>query len=259
MGTKLIERLRAGARVQKNLFECIDTMTKEMLRCGQWKTGADFQRWIGGLWYRYPSWMATMGGAGKGILAVRRFVLNLRSFLLVALLSAVGASAQVTLPRVLSSHMVVQRDLPVHVWGMVDTGRRGERRVSAARRARPAPDRWGGGAFISKPGAAGGPFALTVTGTPANGAAQTVTLDDVLVGDVWVASGQSNMEFAMRQAATAEQDLPHAGNAQIRLLMVKKKAVDYPLDDVETEGWTVSTPETAKRFFRGGVVLCAGD
>ncbi len=222
-------------------------MTKEMLRCGHWKTGADIQHWIGGLWYRYPSWMATMGGAGKGILAVRRFVLNLRSLLLVALLSAVGASAQVTLPRVLSNHMVVQRELPVHVWGKSTPGEgvsvsfRGETRTTST-----GPlGKW---SVYLKPGAAGGPFALTVTGTPANGAAQTVTLDDVLVGDVWVASGQSNMEFAMRQAATAEQDLPHAGNAQIRLLMVKKKAVDYPLDDVETEGWTVSTPETARDF-----------
>ena len=52
----------------------------------------------------------------------------------------------------------------------------------------------------------------------------------------------------MRQAATAEQDLPHAANDRIRLMIVKKKAAEYPLDDVETEGWAASTPDTAKDF-----------
>lgn len=52
----------------------------------------------------------------------------------------------------------------------------------------------------------------------------------------------------MRQAETAAQDLPKASNPRIRLLMVKKKAAEYPLDDVETDGWAPSTPETAKDF-----------
>jgi len=87
---------------------------------------------------------------------------------------------------------------------------------------------------------------MTVAGSSDAG---SIKLDDVLVGDVWVASGQSNMEFAMRQAATADADLPHAGNPNIRLLIVKKKAIEYPQDDVELDaGWAASTPETAKDF-----------
>jgi len=149
--------------------------------------------------------------------------------------------------------MVVQRDLPVHIWGLAAPGEavqvsfRGETRSTTAGQL----GRWS--VYLS-PGAAGGPFALTVQGTPAAGGTaesnspQTIALDDVLVGDVWVASGQSNMEFAMRQAATADQDLPHAGNARIRLMIVKKKTSEYPLDDVETDGWAASTPETARDF-----------
>ena len=182
--------------------------------------------------------------------------MNLRSILLLVLLPAatvsltasLSAPAQVRLPRVLSSHMVMQRDLPVHVWGMATPGEkvtvsfRGDARET---RAEPT-GRW---SVYLKPGAAGGPFELTVAGTPAaGGAEQTITLADVLVGDVWVASGQSNMEFAMRQAATADQDLPHADNARIRLMIVKQKAAEYPLDDVDTNGWTASTPETARDF-----------
>ena len=178
--------------------------------------------------------------------------MNLRSLLLIVLVPCATLSAEVTLPKILASHMVVQRDLPVHVWGLATPGEdvsvkfRGQTLSTKAGQL----GRWS--VYLS-PSAAGGPFEMTVKGTPeANGgeagSAQSITLEDVLVGDVWVASGQSNMEFAMQQAATASEDLPHAANDHIRLLMVKKRAVDFPQDDVDTEGWAASTPETAKEF-----------
>jgi len=178
--------------------------------------------------------------------------LKIRSLLLFALLPSMALSAQITLPRILANHMVIQRDLPVHVWGMasageqVSVGFRGETGTVTA-------DRLGRWSVFLKPGGAGGPFEMTVRGTPvaadANSAAtQTITLSDVLVGDIWVASGQSNMEFEMRKAATAAVDLPNAGNPHIRLLIVKKRASDYPQDDTDTDGWAASTPETAKEF-----------
>ena len=178
--------------------------------------------------------------------------MNVRSMRMLALLftilPCVTLSGEVTLPKVLSNHMVVERDLPVHVWGMATPGEgvtvtfRGETRSTKAGQL----GRWS--VYLS-PGAAGGPFAMTVKGTVAgDAAAQTIVLDDVLVGDVWVASGQSNMEFMMKQAATADADLPNAGNDKIRLLMVKQKAIGFPQDDADTEGWTPSTPETARDF-----------
>jgi sialate O-acetylesterase len=142
--------------------------------------------------------------------------------------------------------MVIQRDLPVHIWGTAVPGEgvsvtfRGETRSTQTNQL----GRW---SVYLKPGAAGGPFQLTVKGTPA-ASAQTITLDDVLVGDIWVASGQSNMEFTMRQAATAAEDLPKAANSRIRLLMVKQRASEYAEDDANTEGWAASSPETAKNF-----------
>ena len=177
--------------------------------------------------------------------------MNLRSVLLLALLPSTFLSAQVTLPKILTDHMVIQRDLPVHMWGIAAPGEdvsvtfRGETRSAKASRI----GRW---SVYLKPGGAGGPFQLVVNGTPAEVAAtvapQTITLTDVLVGDVWVASGQSNMEFEMRKAATADADLPHADIPHIRLLMVKKRASIYPLDDTDTDGWVASTPATAKDF-----------
>jgi sialate O-acetylesterase len=176
--------------------------------------------------------------------------LNFRSLVLLALMPVAALPAQVVLPTILTSHMVVQRDLPVHVWGMATPGQgvtvtfRGETRMTQAG----ALGRW---SLYLKPGAAGGPFQLSVKGEPAAASAaseQPITLDDILVGDIWVASGQSNMEFEMHKAATAAEDLPHAANSQIRLLMIKKRSSDAAQDDADTEGWTVSTPDTAKDF-----------
>ena len=177
--------------------------------------------------------------------------MNLRVLLLAFLLPGAAASAQVTLPKILASHMVVQRDLPVHVWGTAAPGEdvtvqfRGETRTTKAGPLGP----W---SLYLKPGGAGGPFQMIVEGEPGSGVAvaspQRIELDDVLVGDVWVASGQSNMEFLMRTAATAEADLPHAANDHIRLLIVKKRAVDFPQEDIETDGWVASSPDTARDF-----------
>jgi sialate O-acetylesterase len=179
-------------------------------------------------------------------MTVKNSFVNL--FALVLLGAGLVANAEVKLPKVLSSHMVVQRDLPVHVWGTASAGEtvsvsfRGETGTTTAGRL----GRW---SLYLKAGNAGGPFTLTVAGTPLVGsAAETVTLEDVLVGDVWVASGQSNMEFPLSRASTAATDLPNAANPKIRLLMVDKKPAHWAQDDIVSKGWTESTPETAKDF-----------
>jgi sialate O-acetylesterase len=176
--------------------------------------------------------------------------MKLRSLLLCALLPAALLPAQVTVPRLLSSHMVVQRDLPVHIWGMASPGESVSVAFRGATRTAPA-DALGRWSVLLPSGAAGGPFQLQIQGTPASGApapSDSITLDDVLVGDVWVASGQSNMEFEMFKAATAAQDLPNATLPSVRLLIVKKSAIDYPQADIDSDGWTPSTPDTAKNF-----------
>ena len=182
-----------------------------------------------------------------------------RIVFLLALMSSAVLSAQVTLPKVLTSHMVIQRDLPVHVWGAmtpsegVSVSFRGE---TSSTQANPL-GRW---SLYLKPGAAGGPFQMTVSGIapPGAPAEQPITLDDILVGDVWVASGQSNMEFAMRQASTAAQDLPKTANPHIRLLMIGKKAADFPQDDADHRRLGgFAEPRNCEGVLRGCLVLCA--
>lgn len=174
---------------------------------------------------------------------------NLLSTTLILFLSA-SLHAQVTIPKVLSSHMVIQRDLPVHVWGNAAPGQQ----VSVTFRGETqsiATDPLGHWNIYLKPGPAGGPFSLTITPGAATGAQQNqppITLDDIMVGDIWLASGQSNMEFPLSHASTAAQDLPNSTNPQIRLLMINKRTADYAMPDADTAGWTLSNPDTAKNF-----------
>ena len=94
-----------------------------------------------------------------------RPVLNLRFLLPVLLLPGATVSAQVILPKILTSHMVVQRDLPVHIWGMATAGEEVSVTFRGATHSTKAGQlgRW---SLYLPPGAAGGPFQLTVEGAP---------------------------------------------------------------------------------------------
>lgn len=157
------------------------------------------------------------------------------------LLLAPVARAAVTLPYLIADRMVVQRGLPVHIWGKADPGEivavafRGNQRRSTA----DALGRW---SVHLPPGDAGGPFEMTVRGSTAH------TLKDVLVGDVWVASGQSNMEWPMNRAADAGREIAAARHPQIRLVRAMHKTSEYPVDDLVGEMWRECSPETAANF-----------
>jgi len=155
------------------------------------------------------------------------------------------ATCAVKLPGVLSSHMVLQRDRPIHIWGWADPGEKvaidfhGGNRQSTA-------DGMGHWSVFLAPEAAGGPYELTITGT------NRIVLDDILLGDVWFASGQSNMEMPLSgwpgaPLRNSAEEITHASQPQIRLLNIPHKAVDFPLFNSDT-AWTVCTPETAAKF-----------
>ncbi len=141
--------------------------------------------------------------------------------------------------------MVLQRDRPIHVWGWalpaekVSVGFQGATREVSG-------DGLGNWSVYLPPAAAGGPFQLTVT------AANKIVLDDILVGDVWFASGQSNMEMPLKgfPGATLKDsaaEIAHADQPQIRLLHIPNKAADFPLQNTPAT-WTVCSPETAASF-----------
>ncbi len=150
--------------------------------------------------------------------------------------------AAVRLPELFASHMVTQRNQPVRVWGEAAAGEivavtfRGMKQSTTA-------DSLGRWDVQLPPGDAGGPFRLTVQGT------NVITLTDVLVGDVWIASGQSNMGFALRELSNSAHEIADANHPQIRLLHVDQRFADYPREDLTLRSpWSVCTPESAKDF-----------
>ena len=157
-------------------------------------------------------------------------------------LSIASLQATVRLASVFSSHMVLQRDRPVHIWGSADPGEKGEvafRGMTSHFETDPL-GRW---SVYLPPSSADGSFTLTIQST------ERIELTDILVGDIWIASGQSNMQFAMAdKLANGAQAIADANQPQVRLLTVKDAYSDHPLEDAANSGWSVCAPDTVKDF-----------
>jgi len=162
-------------------------------------------------------------------------------FLLFVFGSGASSRAEVTLPSVWSDHVVVQRGLPVHVWGKAEAGEQVtvQFRGASASTAANSLGRW---ELYLPPGDAGGPFTMEVQGE------NNIVLADILVGDVWIASGQSNMEFSTKEVVRADQELKDAQQPTIRLFHVEKRSSDFPQEDVVTKGWMLCSPEAVVDF-----------
>lgn len=156
---------------------------------------------------------------------------------------AATASAEVKLASVFSDHMVLQREKPVNVWGTATPGKTVTVKVNGKTATAKAGD---DGRWLAKVGpqqATATPVTLAATEEGAN----TVTISDVLVGDVWVCSGQSNMQWTLARAGNAAEAIPAATDTQIRLLPVPRATSDEPLTD-QSGQWVVCSPEAAKEF-----------
>lgn len=140
-------------------------------------------------------------------------------------------------------HAVLQRDQPIPVWGQAAPGATVE--VTFARRTVSArADAAGHWQATLRPAAAGGPYDLTVrTGQ------RTQTVHDVLIGDVWLCSGQSNMELPVRRALDADSELAAATQPAIRLFTVPKAAAVTPQTAFSGPvAWKPASPDTVRDF-----------
>jgi sialate O-acetylesterase len=158
---------------------------------------------------------------------------------LLALVPA-GLFADVKLPAVISDHMVLQQDMPVRIWGKADPGEAVSVEFQGQKVSGKA-DTAGNWTLYLLPMKAGAGADLSVSGR------NTVTVHDVLVGEVWIGSGQSNMEMGMSRVNNSEQEIAAANFPMIRLFTVKKKVSDTPLDDVDGS-WQLCSPESVKTF-----------
>ena len=150
-------------------------------------------------------------------------------------------TAALKLPSVFSDHMVFQRDLPLKLWGWAAP----QAKITAAlagQSGSAVADSSGKWTIALKPLSAGGPHELSVTaGT------ETVKRSDILVGDVWVCSGQSNMEWPLSSATDSSKHVAEASHPRIRLFNIPRVTALEPANDVDAT-WSVCSPETGKNF-----------
>lgn len=164
------------------------------------------------------------------------------------LLMAPPSLGDVKLPAIFGDHMVLQRDAKVPIWGWADSGEMVTITAGSAKASATAGDEGKWSATIDGLKASDQPINVTITGK------NTVTLQDVLVGDVWVCSGQSNMEFQLGGgkygfggALGAAEAIPEADHPTMRLFIVAKRIAFDPQTDC-MGSWKVCTPDSAARF-----------
>ena len=149
--------------------------------------------------------------------------------------------AEVSVARIFSDYMVLQRGINAPVWGTAAPGEKITVEINGLISS----------TITSKDGKwkvylpvfeAGGSFDLTVKGD------NEVVFSEVIFGDVWVASGQSNMEWRLENATNGEEEVKNANHPDIRLFYVPKRVGKSPKDDLEGGQWDKCTPDAAKEF-----------
>ena len=161
---------------------------------------------------------------------------------LLVLVTAPAAKAQLQPARLFSNGVVLQRDAELPVWGWAETGADvavsfdGETRHATA-------DRSGRWQVTFAPRPAGGPHEITM-----RSGQDTVRVQDVLVGDVWGASGQSNMEWTVADAKNAEEEIAGASDRAIRHFKVPRSWSERPEERLAGGQWHSATAEHVGAF-----------
>jgi sialate O-acetylesterase len=153
----------------------------------------------------------------------------------------VHVEAQVTLPKIIGSNMVLQQELPIPVWGWATPGEK----ITVTFNGQLASAKAGtDGKWMVKllPAKAGGPFEMQIKGR------NLVKLTNILVGEVWVCSGQSNMEWTVSNVKNADYEVASANYPSIRLFTVPKKVSTKPERDIADGEWVECNPVTVRGF-----------
>ena len=163
----------------------------------------------------------------------------------VSLLAANASRAEVQLPALVGSGMVLQRDAKIRIWGWADP--REEVRIDfQGKHVKVSADQTGRWSTSLGPYPAGGPYEMTVAGR------NSLTLQDILIGDVWLASGQSNMEWPIKgvrgEIDNADVEIAGANFPRIRLFRVEQKTAPKPESQTASKAWHAVTPDRVADF-----------
>ena len=162
--------------------------------------------------------------------------------LILLLVSACTSFADVRLPAVIGDNMVLQQGKKVPIWGWAEPGE--EVMVSVNWHSMEwavTADKDGKWKFAMNSPKAGGPYKMSIRGK------NTIMIKNIMVGEVWICSGQSNMQWAVKQSANAEQEIAKADYPNIRLFTVKREVAEQPKSDC-AGSWTSCNPETIPDF-----------
>ena len=169
------------------------------------------------------------------------FMPGLALFFAFIIFGASPSYSEVKMPRIFSDNMVLQREVPVKIWGTASARERVRVNFQNQEKTTRA-DRNGDWSVVLDPLVAGGPFELTVSGS------NTLRFSNILVGDVWLGSGQSNMEWSVRNSGNPDLEISQANFPEIRLFTVPRRMSTNPLTDLEGGEWLVCTPENIENF-----------
>ncbi len=161
-------------------------------------------------------------------------------FILFSTLDAIG---QVRLPHLVSNGMVLQRETPVKIWGWASAGEKV--RLSFNKKTYEAVTSVDGNWLITLPAQkAGGPFEMKIS------ASNEIKLENILFGDVWLCSGQSNMELSMRRVAVLYgDDIASSANPMIRQFLVPVSwNYNQPQQDIQGGKWEEANPQIVLSF-----------
>lgn len=158
-----------------------------------------------------------------------------------AVFGQASTQAGFELAPVISDHMVIQRSKPIVLWGWDAPGQQINVTLdgSNARATADAQGRW----LVTLPAMpAGGPYEIVISGSV------TVTVKDVLIGEVWLCSGQSNMEWTVALSDNPQEEIAAANFPLIRHIKVPHIPADKPQQNVAAGGWTVCSPSTVANY-----------
>jgi len=162
---------------------------------------------------------------------------SIKSFAIVILISTITCItfADVSVPQIFSNNMVLQRNIDIKVWGWADENEKvtvtlGDKQSSAT------ADAQGNWSLILPPFKAGDPLKMTIKGK------NEIVFENVLIGEVWICSGQSNMQFGIASVLNAEEEIKKADYPNIRLYTVPQRISGTARQDLDSS-WVVCNPE----------------
>ncbi|MBA2762671.1 MAG: sialate O-acetylesterase [Segetibacter sp.] len=162
--------------------------------------------------------------------------------LLTLIFYTLNSNAEVRLPKLISNNMVLQRDIAIPIWGWGSAGEKIEVDFNG-KRYKSVTDASGKWKLNLRKTKAGGPYNIIIKGS------NTITLNNILIGDVWLCSGQSNMELKMLTVKEKyAADIEIGTNNQIRHFMVNKASSVTVQDTIASPGWMMADPTTIPSF-----------